>query len=137
MTNITAPCLYIGRRTHVLGVQTIESSVDLGFGVSIRRQFSLEGRAESYIQQKHKDLLKHAMVVLLGGKRVFIKTDGKDNKQKHTARVFLYDEVYSDEAFILPVYGMDIKRLEVTAFLEWLAQSDYSVNKVKEVVNNR
>lgn len=127
--------LFPARVVRVHGMARIEVDVDLGFGVHVNRTFALDGFDARSIPRDRASSAVHALVVLIGGKRVFVcpestKTDAK------VASIYLRDPVRGTPVgYVSDAPGVGGPILDVSMFMNWLAEQGFNVDRVRGVVH--
>lgn len=140
-TKIPAPfrvdSVRYGTTVRVHSVNRIEVNMDLGFGVHISRLFTLDCVVSSDIDHSRKHDAVRCLVVLLGGKKVIVQPENE--KPTCTfARIFLNEKIYgSPIGLVTNVAKLDRPILDVTPFFLHLAENDFDVQLVYEVVNRQ
>lgn len=127
--------LLCGRVNRVMSLNSVEVDLQLGFGVSIRRGIRLEGIDVSAVPKHLLDAAKHCLVVLLGGKRVLVHTDPHRRGRFLMGRVYLDERVYGEPIGMETPFGLDVSRLDASAFYAWLGAHEYDIRIVKSVLN--
>ena len=117
----------------------VEVSLHLDFGVKLDRKVHIEAIDQQAIPHKLRHKAKKAMVVLVGGKSLFVHTDNTMTQDGYIkGRLFLNEKVYAppDDVMFTP-FGFDpsIALLEVGSFFNWLREREFDVGVLKEVLN--
>ena len=139
VTKIPAPfsvdSIKHGVTTRVLSVNRLMVQLELGFGVFLAHTFVIDGVIPARIPKKHRTQALHCIVVLLGGKRVIVQPEN-DKPTCTFARVFLNEKIHgSPLGLVTNVDRLDRPILDVTPFFTHLAEHDFDVKFVHEVVN--
>ena len=129
--------LYPGKVFRIRSVNCIEVDLDLGFGVSLRKPIVLEGVERGDVPSYFVRRAKHCLIVLLGGKRVYVYLDSDHNEGHAFGRVFLDQPVHGDPVGLMKPDGLDRPLLEISTFYTWLRSTDYDIEAVKEVLNGK
>lgn len=113
----------------------VEFDVELGFGVRCSRVFTLEDLpTPSAANARHA---VHAMVVLIGGKRVLVQPES-NRTDARSARVYLTERIHGHPVgFVSDAPGLPSPVLDVGMFVAWLAARDYDIGAVKAAINGR
>lgn len=128
-------CLFRGHTVRVKSLDSIEVELQLGFGVSIRKAVRLEGIEAADIPGRLASDAKHCLVVLLGGKKVLVHTDEHRRGRFLVGRVYLDERTYGDPVGMATPFGLDVTRLDVSTFYDWLRKRSYDIKLVKAVLN--
>lgn len=132
---LAAEKLRQARVVRVKSVNQIELTVDLGFGVSSTRAFTLDDIRVADVPEERRSDAVHCLVVLLGGKRVVVQPENFKPTAKF-ARIYLAEKIYgSPVGLVQHAPGFDRSILDVSVFFQWLSGCNYSLEAVKEVIN--
>lgn len=132
---LSADKLKRAKVVRIQSVNLIELDVDLGFGVSVTRVFTLDGIRVSDVPRDKRREAVHCLVVLLGGKSVFVQPENTLPTARF-ARVYLDERIHgSPVGLVQHAPGFDGPILDVSVFFEWLAGCDFSVREVKAILN--
>ena len=119
---------------------SVTIDTDLGFGIFMRITFTVVGVPYDKVSDELKSAAMHCMVVLLGGKRVIVKTNRPPRQHSSITRASIFLDEYVNEppegVMGVPTEGSQ-PRLEVGEYMQWLAQYDYDVRKVRATLNGR
>lgn len=140
MTDMVSTILYSARTYHVherFDTVTIDVSFE-PFFVYTRVPVRIEGVNFDNIEPGKRDDVRHALVILVGGKDILVKVQNPPSyvDGKMLARIFL-DRQPKDppsEAMQKPASHLD-SRLEIGEFLAWLADFSYDTKRVQRVLN--
>lgn len=124
----------------VHSVNAVEASVDLDFGVTVRKVFIFAGVRVADIPQRLRKEALHCLVVLLGGKRLLVQPAEAEREQwgrrpEVHARVFLDARICGTPIGLttgLP--GLTGAFLEVTPFLRHLQEHEFDLQFVKNAL---
>ncbi len=132
------PQLHHARTVRVQSFNCLEVDLDLNYGVSVRKNIVLEGVQSADVPRHLRKAAQHALVVLVGGKRLIVHTERQDTTDGYIqGRVYLAERVYGSPEGIATPYGLDLQLLEVTIFCRWLKTVDYDLRHVKAILNGR
>ena len=117
----------------------VEVSLHLDFGVKLDRKIHIEAIDQTAIPHKLRHKAKKAMVVLVGGKWLFVHTDNTMTQDGYIkGRLFLNEKVYAPPPDVMMTpfgYDESIKLLEVGTFFNWLWEREFDIGILKEVLN--
>lgn len=123
------------RVVRVHNVNRIEFDLDLGFGVHIHRTFSLQGFDPKSVQEAHRQAAVHAVVVLVGGKSVFVEPEN-DRADCREARVYLNERIHGTPVgFVSNIPRLSRPILDISMFMSWLADRAFDIKLVHSVIN--
>lgn len=132
------PRLHHARTIRVHSFNCIEVDLELDYGVSIRKKIVLEGIQQTDVPRHLREAARHALIVLVGGKRLIIHVDsGKMSDGFIPGRVYLAEKVYDVPDGMATPYGLEDELLEVSLFYRWLVSRDFNMDYVKAVLNGR
>lgn len=130
------------RTLRVQSVARIEATIDLDFGVMIRRTIVLDGLTlPRDMPDDLRQRAKHCLVVLIGGKRLVIRPDARSRDRWNSmpeipSRVYLAERVCGKPiGFIETLPDANGSVLELAPYLTWLATQHFDVDLVKETMN--
>lgn len=127
--------MFPARVVRVHTVTRIEVDIDLGFGVHVNRQFTLDRFVARDVPRSEGRNAVHALVLLIGGKRVFVCPDSTKSDAK-TAIVYLREGIRgSPVGYIADAPGTGGPILDVAMFMNWLAEQNFNVELVRSVVH--
>jgi len=129
--------LYSGRTVKVLSTNCIEVALDLGFGLHLNKRIVLEGVNNRSIPKKLRNAAQHALIVLVGGKRVLVHVDDTKQDGFLTGRVYLDEKVYGEPVGMTIPFGRETPLLEVSEFYRWLGDVEFDLKEVKAALNGR
>lgn len=140
-TRISAPfrvdAVKHGTTVRVHSVNRVEINLNLGFGSSLSRIFTIDGVVSADVVNDKKSDAVHCLVVLLGGKKVIVQPENEKATCTY-GRIFLNEKIHgSPIGLVTNVERLDRPILDVTPFFHFLAQNDFDVKLVHEVVNRR
>lgn len=130
---------FMARSQFVHSVRRFDATVDLEFGVQIRRSFVVDG-VEAPVGEFMRERAKHCMVVLTGGKRLILRPDPRVRDQWQylrdiPARVFLAERVVGKPiGYIDSMAEAGGPVLELTPYLKWLASEGFDIDLVREAL---
>jgi len=134
---ILAEKLLPARVQRVHGANRVELDVDLGFGVHISRAFLLEGIDPKSIPEHLVSKAIHALVVLVGGKSVFICPEHTRSDARR-ASIYLNERIHGTPVgFVADVPRLPRPILDVATFFNWIAAQLFDVALVREVVHGK
>lgn len=125
-------------------INRVEAIVDLDFGVTIRKSFTIDGLAlGDALSEDVRARAVHCLVVLIGGKRLIVQPDPRSrdrwgSMREIAARVYLAEKVngspigYTEN---LPEASGPV--LELAPYVSWLAQQQFDIDLVRETMNGR
>lgn len=119
----------------VHSVNRVELCIELGFGCYVQKTFTLEDVRVKDIEPEHRRAAVHALVVLLGGKRVLVQPENTSADAK-IARVYLTEKIYgSPVGVVMHAPKVEAPILDVTVFYNWLRPQGFAIAEVRAVVN--
>ena len=122
-------------RVHSAG--RIELDVELGFGVRISRVFSLDGVDTKSISEGSVSDAVHALVVLVGGKSVFLCPE-HTRADARRGSIYLNERIHGTPVgFVAEVPGLPRPILDVAIFFNWIAAQSFDISLVREVVHGK
>lgn len=132
-----------GRTLKIHSVNRVEIMVELPFDICLRKIFTLDQLGFDVEQLDDDDFGKaqHALVVLLGGKKVIVEPE-LSQREHWGHRPSLAARVYLDER----VHGRPVgltngilseSVLEVSPFFSWVAEQGFDLSAVKRVLNGK
>jgi hypothetical protein len=124
-------------RTVVVNGCTLRVSIDLGFNVSIERHVIVDGIAPERISASDTNAAAHALVVLVGGKPLVLRTDPAVRGYTITAVVYLNRKVHGEPEGLERVDGWGTPLLNIGKFHAWLARYNYDVREALAVLNGK
>ena len=132
------PRSHHARTIRVHSFNCIEVDLELDYGVYIRKRIVLEGVQQSNVPKHLRIAAKHALIVLVGGKKLVIHVDSSKMSDGFIpGRVYLAERVYGEpEGMVIP-HGLETELLEVSLFYMWLVERDFNMNHVKAILNGR
>ena len=137
MTSLTSDSVRPARVSRVRSVNQIELDIDLGFGVHVQKVFTLHGVHVRDVPVEHRSKAVHCLVVLLGGKRVFVQPDSLAPDARF-ARLYLAEKIHgSPVGLVQHAPGFDRPILDVSMFFAWLADSGFALDEVTAALNGR
>lgn len=128
--------LVFGKVHHVHSLGQTEVTLDLGEGVSLRRSFAIEGFSH-HVAHGLADAAMHAMVVLIGSKNVVILKDDPRTLTVSSCRMFLNERVHDVPVPLTTLPGINVPLMEIGPYFRWLADNDYSLIKLKRMLNGK
>lgn len=131
--------LYRARTVRVERLNCVEVSLDLDFGVAVKKRIIIEGITPREVPRKLHSAAEHCMIVLLGGKRLVIHVADAADKRDGiiVGRVYLAERTFGDPPGLRSPHGLDVKLLEVGEFFQHLAAHKFDGDQVKRVLNKR
>jgi hypothetical protein len=129
--------LYAGRTVKVLSTNCIEVALDLGFGLHLNKRIVLEGISNRSIPKKHRNAAQHALIILVGGKRLLVHVDDTKQDGYLTGRVYLDEKVYGEPVGMTIPFGREKPLLEVSEFYRWLGDVEFDLKEVKAALNGK
>jgi hypothetical protein len=132
--------LFKGKTLRVHRINQIEATVELEFGVSVTRMFSLDA-VSADVPSEDYDRAMHCLVVLVGGKRLILQPDEADRENwSHrpviAARVYLAERTYGKQVgHTCGLYSEVDPVLEVSPFFNWIRERGFRLADVKAAVN--
>ena len=118
--------------------------MQLDFGVQLDRKIIIESIDTNSIPQKLRHKAKMAMVVLVGGKHLFVHTADTATQDGYIhSRLYLNEKVFAPpEGVMMRPFTFDTPDLfpmllEVGTFFNWLQEREFNVGVLKEVLNGR
>ncbi len=120
-----------GRIDYIHPPNVIRVDLDVGFGVTIRRDLRLEGVQKNFVPLSKVNEAKHCLVVMLGGSRVIVQVQDTDSELP-IARVFLAEKFNGAPPGVTEVFGNPL--LDVSTYFMSLAP-DFDVKVVKALFN--
>lgn len=125
------------RVVRVHNANRIEFDLDLGFGVHIHRVFSLQGFDQKQVPEAHRQAAVHAVVVLIGGKSVFVEPEN-DRADCREARVYLNERIHGTPiGFVSNIPRLARPILDVSMFMAWLSDHAFDIKLVHAVINGQ
>ena len=125
------------RVIRVHGVNRVELDIDLGFGVRLSRVFSLDGVDPKTIPDGFASKAVHALVVLVGGKSVYIKPE-HTRQDARRGSIYLNERIHGTPVgYVADVPGLPRPILDVATFLNWIAAQEFDVSLVREIVHGK
>lgn len=112
----------------------LDVSLNLGFGVEIRRCLWIEG-IQDIIQPAALDEAVHCAIVLLGGKKLLVQADTGSLENPILSRVYLNRQIYGDPPGMTRLAGVVEKMLEVGTFWKTISARGYRVEDVTRILN--
>lgn len=130
------PRLVRGQVLRVQNFSTVEILLDLDFGVHVARTVVLEGVNPNLIPPKLRNAAQHALIILLGGKKVFVLTGSCGVAEPVLGRVYLDDRGRAIEGpWTSEVPGADQRLLEVSSFMQHLVRANFEKSEIIRVLN--
>jgi hypothetical protein len=129
--------LYAGRTVKVLSTNCIEVALDLGFGLHLNKRIVLEGIDNRSIPKKYRNAAQHALIILVGGKRLLVHVDDTKQDGYLTGRVYLDEKVYGEPVGMTIPFGRETPLLEVSEFYRWLGDVEFDLKEVKAALNGK
>lgn len=119
----------------VHSVNRVELCIELGFGCYVERLFTLEDVRVKDIPVEDRRAAVHALVVLIGGKRVLVQPENTSPDAK-VARVYLVEKIYgSPVGVVMHAPNVEVPILDVSVFYSWLRPQSFAIDEVRAVVN--
>lgn len=113
----------------------VELRIELGFGCSIDKTFTLEDVRVKDIDPDNRRAAVHALVVLAGGKRVLVQPENSSPEAK-IARIYLVEKIYgSPVGVVMHAPKTEGPILDVSVFYNWLRPQGFEIAEVRAVVN--
>lgn len=131
------PRLHRARTVKVLTPNSLEADIDVGFGIKVTRRVKFESIGDRFVPKDLRSRAMHALVVLCGGKDLYVQADPSGVEGCVTGRVFVASRVRSDGPWMFEPYGLETKYLEVSSFMEHLKSVQFDVEEVKRVLNGK
>ena len=130
--------LYKAKVARVIGPNVVEVEIALGFNLTHRASVWLKDVSDVK-DTELKSKANHCLVVLLGGKNVFLGVESP-NEQRTVAYIFraLDDKnEHAFDGFICDISGIPggsypSKALDVNKYINYLAENGYDVQDAKE-----
>lgn len=132
--------LFKGRTLRVHRINQIEATLELEFGVSVTRLFSLDNVSADVAPEDY-DRAMHCLVVLIGGKRLIIQPDEADrdnwsHRPVIAARIYLAERTHGKQVgHTSGLYSEVEPVLEVSPFLNWIRERGFRLADVKAAIN--
>jgi len=130
--------IYSGRMKRVNGLASIIVELELGFEIKATKTVIVEGVSSVDVPPRLRSDASHCLVVLLGGKEVFVQIAGDSDGEQNSAilgRVFLARKVFADPEGMMIPHGLSTPLLEIGTFFQSLKERSYDVDYVKAVLN--
>ena len=127
--------VYKAKTVRVSSVNSLLVDLDLGFGIHAHRTVYLEGVSVGSVPAPLRKNAMHCLVVLLGGKRLLLRTTDAQKVDGVLARVYLAEKVYGNPVGLSVPYGFDDALLDVSEFYLSLRTNGYDVSGVKSILN--
>jgi hypothetical protein len=136
---ITLPSrFYQGRTLRVISFNCAEVELALRFGVKVEKNIIVEGVQKTDVPFHSQRTAQHALVVLIGGKRLVVQVDDDEKKDGFIlGRVYLAEKVHGNPVGLVIPKGLETPMLEVGTFMRWLIADGLSIDKVKAVLNGK
>lgn len=127
------------RTVQVVHLNCIEVRLQLDFGVQLDRKIIVESIERDRVPHRLRRPAKKALVVLLGGKALFVHTDPTAQDGYIRGRIFLNEKVYAPPAEVMmePFGFPGRPLLEVGTCFQWLQTHEFDIGVLKEVLNGR
>lgn len=124
--------LYRGRVVRVPTYNSVEVEIDLTLGVFVRKTAVLEGLSDTLVGRRWSDAM-HCLVVLCGGKTVYLSIDPSRRDGHLLARVFVpqWSPFVQADA---PPPDMDGPALEVLPAMRWAATVDFDAKQLRTAI---
>lgn len=131
--------VYPAKTRTVKTLDCVEVDIDLGFQTSVRRRVAIEGVDRMSIPAAIADAAFHCMIILLGGRDLYVQTDDFSAiNQAVRARVFVDDpDVPAATPGMLKPMGFPAPLLEVGTFWRHLSENDFRVGVVHDAFNRK
>lgn len=128
---------YPARTIRVLAPDAADIDVDLGFGIHVTRRVTIEGVDRQAIPRHLKDNAAHCLVVLLGGKSLYVTLDVGQHVPVVPARVFLNAKVFNLPADALQSEFKGRMLVDAGWFFSTLVLGGFDLDTVKLVLNGK
>lgn len=128
------------RTIRVQHLNCVEVRLQLDFGVQLDRKIIIESIDQHAVPHKLRHKAKKAMVVLVGGKHLFVHTADATTQDGYIkGRIFLNEKVYMPpKGTMLTPFGFDDRELlEIGTFFNWLQEREFDIGVLKEVLNGK
>lgn len=122
---------FSGHTDFVHSPTSLDVRLDLGFGITCLFRVDIDCRFPS---QELLSNAKHCMVVLCGGKQVFVYLDASATGGRSVGRVLIEAKDPPKECTI-EVQGSIM--LDVGRYMDWLMESGYPIAIVKAHINGK
>lgn len=131
------PKLHNARTVRIVDPLTVEAELELGFGVKLSRHIRLEGLDRQIIPSYLKNQAIHALVVLIGGKKIMVQaaTDAIDTVVR--GRIYLDHKFYGNPPGMSCPAGADTEMLEVSEYLRSLVDKQFEIGEVLFTLNGK
>ncbi len=121
------------RTVRIHNLSRVELDVELPFGAHLHRTFTVTDMQK--VPEALRTRATHALVVLIGGKRMLIQPE-HTREDARSARLFLNERVHGTPIGIVQHVERLVRPiLDVAMFMSWLADRDFDIRIVREVVN--
>jgi hypothetical protein len=118
-----------------VAVRTVDTAIvdiDLGFGVRVQRYVTLDSMPT--IDAKLYPTAYHAMIILLGGKRLLLRTNTEQRQEMIRARVMVQDEFHPSVPGLTAIDELLEPVLCVNTFFAEFIRRGYDIDFVKSAV---
>ena len=130
------PRLHNAKTVRIVDPMVIEAELELGFGIKVVRQVRLEGLDQRVIPASLKNAAMHALVVLIGGKKIVVQASPDGIETVVVGRVYL-EKVSGDPPGMSCPPGASAPMLEISEFMRWLSDKKFAVGNVLSVLNGK
>lgn len=114
---MTGPRLYQSRIHRVPTYSSVIAHMDLGFGVFVQKEITVEGVTSTMVKDQWKEAT-HCLVVLCGGKDVLLYVDGSE--KRYVGRIYVPEWVPASPAIPLSTPpGFKDGMVEVGSWMSW------------------
>lgn len=133
--------MFAARTERILSPSQLEASVDLGFGIGLRRAIELEDFAGPRVQDVDLyDAARHCLILLAGSRRLILQPDPR-NRDRWSymrlipARVYVIARFQGQPVGLIENFpGANGPVLEITPFMRWLGHANFDISLVKNTL---
>lgn len=121
------------RTVRIHGLSRVELDVELPFGAHLHRTFNITDMNK--VSEPLRTRAVHALVVLIGGKKILLLPE-HTREDARSARIFLNERLHGSPVGIVQHVERLVRPvLDVAMFMGWLAEREFDIRLVREVVN--
>lgn len=105
--------------------------------MKVHRKIKLEGIDQRVVPSYQKNKAHHALVVLIGGKKIVVQAATDTIDPVVRGRVYLDERIHGNPVGMSCPPGAEREMLEISEYMRWLSTKEFEIGEVLFTLNGK